>query len=369
MTGGTFVNRSTEDYIYGGGAPLTLNNSNDQPGTIIVTGGTFQGRSPAEGDDHMGGTFVAEGYAVVRGTQANGDVWYTVVEAVTDIDSLETAIANAKDGDTIAVTQDIKTDKTLVSLTTDKQVTVDLGGRTMTFIGTYESSQQGNGKAVEVSNGAALVLQNGKIDMIDRPYHGILAKGNAKLTMKNIQLSSVDSGIFSQGAGNEILVEDCMLNVPNYYAVYQNGSAAASTITLRDSTITSAYDAGVYISNADRPGGLKQSLVMENCTVTAKTAVEVKHTNAVLRDCTLIGTGPLTALVNGSGNCTTGYAFAMTTNDATEKATGNATLTNCKLYREAEGAGEGVCFICEPAEGYTVSINGKRIEDNFNTYD
>ena len=56
-----------------------LNQSNSNPGTITVKGGTFVNYDPSKGDDNLGGNFVATGYKVVSETQANGDVWYTVV--------------------------------------------------------------------------------------------------------------------------------------------------------------------------------------------------------------------------------------------------------------------------------------------------
>ena len=47
---------------------------------IIVTGGTFVNFNPADNAAEGAGTnFVAAGYKVVPATQANGDVWYTVV--------------------------------------------------------------------------------------------------------------------------------------------------------------------------------------------------------------------------------------------------------------------------------------------------
>ena len=47
---------------------------------IIVTGGTFVNFNPADNQAEGPGTnFVAEGYTVVPETQANGDIWYTVV--------------------------------------------------------------------------------------------------------------------------------------------------------------------------------------------------------------------------------------------------------------------------------------------------
>lgn len=56
-----------------------LNQQNGNPGTITVKGGTFVNYNPANGDDNLGGNFVADGYTVISETKANGDVWYTVV--------------------------------------------------------------------------------------------------------------------------------------------------------------------------------------------------------------------------------------------------------------------------------------------------
>ncbi len=56
-----------------------LNQSNGNPGTITVKGGTFVNYDPSKGDDNLGGNFVAKGYKVTTETKANGDVWYTVV--------------------------------------------------------------------------------------------------------------------------------------------------------------------------------------------------------------------------------------------------------------------------------------------------
>ena len=72
-----------------------LNQQNNNPGTITVKGGTFVNYNPANGDDYLGGNFVADGYTVISETKANGDVWYTVVaekkfstveEAFSDVD-------------------------------------------------------------------------------------------------------------------------------------------------------------------------------------------------------------------------------------------------------------------------------------------
>ena len=76
IEGGFFYN----NYSYRGNY-YVLNLNNKNPGSITVKGGTFVNFNPAGGDDAVQPTnFVAEGYKVVSETQANGDVWYTVVQ-------------------------------------------------------------------------------------------------------------------------------------------------------------------------------------------------------------------------------------------------------------------------------------------------
>ena len=60
------------------GMYYVLNQSNGDPGTITVKGGTFVNYDPSKGDDNLGGNFVADGYKVVTSPHGT-DTWYTVV--------------------------------------------------------------------------------------------------------------------------------------------------------------------------------------------------------------------------------------------------------------------------------------------------
>ena len=74
INGGFFrTDYAWRDFYY------VLNQQNNNPGTITVTGGTFVNYDPSKGDDNLGGNFVPSGYHVETKTQANGDIWYTVV--------------------------------------------------------------------------------------------------------------------------------------------------------------------------------------------------------------------------------------------------------------------------------------------------
>ena len=76
ISGGTYENKTTEDYQYKAGFKgLTVNQANNQGQLIHITGGTFKGNDPQLGDDSNGARAVNLGYVAMPGT--NG---FTVVE-------------------------------------------------------------------------------------------------------------------------------------------------------------------------------------------------------------------------------------------------------------------------------------------------
>lgn len=97
INGGTFIGDNTLDHtliyssggvidIFGGffeckgnGSPLNVADANRNTARINVYGGTFVNQDPSNTQDPAN-ILVAEGYTVVSETQANGDVWYTVVK-------------------------------------------------------------------------------------------------------------------------------------------------------------------------------------------------------------------------------------------------------------------------------------------------
>jgi len=71
--GGFFHNEEWEE------RPVNVADANRSTGRINIYGGTFVNFDPSTGGNDPGQIKVAEGYKVVSETQANGDVWYTVV--------------------------------------------------------------------------------------------------------------------------------------------------------------------------------------------------------------------------------------------------------------------------------------------------
>ena len=83
ISGGTYENKTTEDYQYKAGFKgLTVNQANDQDQLIFITGGTFKGNDPQLGDDSNGARAVKLGYvAMPQGsTVATQNGTYNVVE-------------------------------------------------------------------------------------------------------------------------------------------------------------------------------------------------------------------------------------------------------------------------------------------------
>ena len=110
-----------------------LNQKNDNPGTITVKGGTFVNYDPSQGDDNLGGSFVADGYSVVSEKHGD-DTWYTVVKGTGVIpgtqEDLNTAITDSTNKDVTVV---MPADQTL---TLDNDIAN--GGakaRNITFVG------------------------------------------------------------------------------------------------------------------------------------------------------------------------------------------------------------------------------------------
>lgn len=346
INGGTFINHSTEDYAYGGGAPLTLNVSNGTPGTIAVYGGTFVGRDPALGDDNRGGTFVADGYKSTEVSTGKHIVTADDATPVATANALSAAIKNAPDGGTVLVTENISKESVILSLGKSKSVTVDLGGNTITRTGTAQAGQ--------VFNGGNLTIKNGTIKAENT---GIFVQ-EATLKLENVNIDSEYVGVFGQGAGNTITIDGGTIR-SKLFGVYQNGSNSPTVIEVRNAVIHDESGAGIYISNA--VGRERQRLIVEKCIVTGPTAVEIKHTDATITNCTLTATDATkSAIENGNGSCTAGYSLAVTSNKAAENATGIVTVTGSTLNGES--------FVYTVAAGSAVTINGT-VVTQYDTYD
>ena len=152
INGGHFAVEPFSDDRYGYNFLLNCIDDPYKDGTanIIVKGGTFVNFNPAnckaEGADT---NFVAEGYGVVATPQANGDVWYTVVEKSatgttfgSGTHTLSTGIT-ATEANAIAVK----------AIGSDAVVTIEDGS--------FDGGKGGNNICVAAANGATVIIKDG----------------------------------------------------------------------------------------------------------------------------------------------------------------------------------------------------------------
>ena len=302
INGGTFINESEGDYAYAGDSgvktPLTVNVSNSaQVSSLIVNGGTFIGRSPALGDDNLGGTFVAADkvcYETDENTSVVGDPSeagsYPVLVATAN--ALQYAIENGVAN--VELVADIEMTE---ALTFNKSITLDLGGNQLTLY-----SNESNKSTNRISGGAQVIIQNG--DLIGKQA------GNAKLAFSNIQVSGAKTSltlesvnytadgtaIYIQGDGSKeynketcatVKVSNSKINTSGGFGIGTNATVSGDVnqfanvnIVVDRSTITS-IGSGILLNVAG-------NLVVTNSTVKAdEQGVFVRAGTATISNSTL----------------------------------------------------------------------------------
>ena len=149
ITGGHFAVEAFGE-PYGYNFLLNCLDANYKNGSakIIVKGGTFVNFNPANCKAEGAGTnFVADGYGVVATPQANGDVWYTVVEKVADGKSF-TSGATLSTGITA-------TSANAVAVKAESGADITITG------GAYDGGKGGNNVCVWAGDGAKVTIKGG----------------------------------------------------------------------------------------------------------------------------------------------------------------------------------------------------------------
>ncbi len=302
INGGTFINESEGDYAYAGDSgvktPLTVNVSNSaQVSSLIVNGGTFIGRSPALGDDNLGGTFVAADkvcYETDENTSVVGDPSeagsYPVLVATANAlqYAIENGVANVKLVADIEMTQ---------ALTFNKDITLDLGGKKLTLY--FDES---NKSTNSISGGAQVIIQKGHL--IGKQA------GNAKLAFSNIQVSGAETS----------LTLESVIYTADGTAIYIEGDGSkeyneetCATVKVSKSTINTSGGFGIG-TNATAPKGVNQfanvNIVVDRSTITS------------------IGSG---ILLNVAGNLTVTNSTIKADEQGVFVRAGNATISNSTL--------------------------------------
>lgn len=247
------------------------------------------------------------------------------------------AIINVKNGETAVVDLNGKT----LSGTGQRVFNVSAGGNAELFNGTVEGSTYGVvslGGNVKLTNmnikagekygvasyrGAFVEMTN--CEVISEKWDAVAVNSMAGVKLTGVKIKSYEVGIISNEANNTIEVTDCVIN-SNCFGVYHNGSYAPVTVTVKNTTINDTVGAGIYISNSVKKD--LQTLVVDNCDITAaKSAVEVKHTNATVTNSILTSTCDEQGVTGSTSDTSTwGYAFASSVNGG-EEGQGSGTVT------------------------------------------
>ena len=148
-----------------------------------ISAGTFTSEVPND--------YCADGFEVKASTDASGNTTYGVEKAATAVAkigdkeyaTLADAIDAAKTGDTVTLLADTTEDVTI-----DKNITLDLGGKTLT--------NTNAGKAtISVSNGATATVKNGSVVGGTSYYNIEVTKGsNANLTLEGVTATAGNTG-------------------------------------------------------------------------------------------------------------------------------------------------------------------------------
>ena len=216
------------------GKYYVLNQSNGNPGTITVKGGTFVNYDPSKGDDNLGGSFVPTGYSVITETKANGDVWYTVVSK-SNSEGLKVVLAN---GGKLTVSEEIRTnnsddtaaDRVIIS----KPTTLNLNAKIVS------PDNMGNNDI----NFCALIVdadttinagENGGIDTGVNGGYGINVRNGATLT--------INGGSY-YGGGTAVQVQEGTLTITGGHFAVEPFSDARYGYEFMLNCIDAAYKNG-----------------------------------------------------------------------------------------------------------------------------
>ena len=263
INGGTFINESEGDYAYAGDSgvktPLTVNVSNSaQVSSLIVNGGTFIGRSPALGDDNLGGTFVAADkvcYETDENTSVVGDPSeagsYPVLVATADalkyaFDQGVAKVKLAADINHVPDLPEVPTEEEknglIPQFTIRTDMTVDFNGYTLSVAHDETTNFKGCSLCLIVIDAATVVFEGeGGINCEagDNQAYGVNIINGGSLTVKGgtyygaLTAIQVQEGTLTVEDGFFDLAPTCKSQVPGYLkysincidASFKNGTA------------------------------------------------------------------------------------------------------------------------------------------------
>ena len=273
-----------------------MNQLNSVPGTFKVYGGKFENYDPAQGDDYLGGNFVAEGY---KSTKV-GDYYVVTKEDVTPVvsnEGLNTAFneaANAGKEITVNLSEgtfnwpdskdgnNVKFPKTINVVGTSKEDCF-----VKFSAGSYPEDSDVIFENVTIDNAVGCAYNEGSLaqmvrvkdvtvkNCIIKNQFRILAKGIVNI--KNCQFINTNSSGFDGYClnyygydGSTVNVENCTFDtVQKAIVIYSEGHVTNYTLNVKDCKFTasdSSTDKAAVQMHTEY--GIHGNVTINNCTAT-----------------------------------------------------------------------------------------------------
>ena len=206
---------------------------------ITVKGGTFVNFNPADCQAEGAHTnFVAEGYSVIKETQANGDVWYTVVEGTgaSSNEELNNVISSATEPTTVTLGKGTYTLPTLEN----KDITVK--GTKDTIVDMKDAINKASSASFD-----GVTVNFGTEDYRGFQHTGKLTYKDCTITGKQFLYAeevefincefvqdAVDYNVWTYGAGS-VLFKDCTFTCKGKAVlIYNEGTLSAQTVEFQN---------------------------------------------------------------------------------------------------------------------------------------
>lgn len=279
INGGTFTNTIEGDKTF----ILNVGQTQGGTGKITIYGGYFVGRDPADGDDNLGGTFVADGYVSVVSSQ--DPLTYTVIEKFGDYENYENVadgVVKVSDTEFLLIDgEGLANIETFVQQSSGKTfyLTNDID---LADFGEWKPIAQSGGYFQGTFDGQGHTISNLTLQTIYSYGTGMFGNLSGGAAIKNVTLeepyvfcgrfSGNIKGVVSGYAYGDVLFEDIHIvggDISGYGKVGGILGMAADpsgVTTLRNCSVDGISIYSVY--NSGGLIGLAQNLVeLENCTV------------------------------------------------------------------------------------------------------
>ena len=254
ITSGTYINDTTEFDANGTTKAMLLNQADNKPQAIFVSGGTFKGENPANGDNsHNPSTFLAAGYKA----EGADNIW-TVSEDTSKTycaqvgngkyETLAAALAAAKSGDTVKLVGNTELDADVsisnkITLDLDDK-TIETKGNTISIAATGDLTVTGNGI---VNNNTEATVETVNGTEVKVRYTMFAVDAGGKL--------DIESGTFKTKASQIVYTEGTTIiaggTFENTAGDVNNGLGSSSMLCAKGASAMLTMDGGSIVATAE----------------------------------------------------------------------------------------------------------------------